>query len=64
VFAIDPMHAARVALLEGAACALLREAARDYEPNDEPDGIVVRLTAEGLDVEYTRGGMPVGGEGF
>jgi len=79
------MHAARLALLEGALCALLRAAAENFEElNDYPDGISVasafsttcqifangsiyyirfRMDADGLDIEYTRGGMPVGGEG-
>lgn len=59
----DPMHAARLAQLEGALCALLREAAGDHEPNDTPDGVIARLNREGLDLEYTRGGIVVAGEG-
>lgn len=61
---IDPMHAARLAQLEGALCALLREAASGHEPNTSPDGIAVTLDTDGLDIEYTRGGLPVGGEGL
>lgn len=61
--AIEPMHAARLANLEGALCALLREAAQDLDPNHQPDGVTARLDADGLDLEYTRGGMPVAGEG-
>lgn len=61
---IDPMHAARLANLEGAMCALLREAASDHDVNSVPDGIAVTLDADGLDIEYTRGGLPVGGEGL
>lgn len=61
---IDPMHAARLAQMEGAVCALLREASADHDVNDIPDGIVIRLDRDGLDIEYTRGGIPVGGEGL
>jgi hypothetical protein len=61
---IEPMHAARLANLEGALCALLREAASDHEPNDTPDGITVRLDRDGIDIEYTRGDLPVAGEGL
>ena len=60
---VDPMHAARLAQLEGALCALLREAATDFDVNDAPDGIAVTMQHDSLDVEYTRGGIPVGGEG-
>lgn len=60
----DPMHLARLANLEGALCALLREAANDQEPNEQPDGIAVRLDQDGLDIEYTRAGLPVAGEGL
>jgi hypothetical protein len=60
----DPMHCARLAQLEGALCALLRDAASDHEPNDMPDGISVRLDNDGIDIEYTRGGLPVAGEGL
>jgi hypothetical protein len=59
---IDPMHAARLAQLEGALCALLRAAGADHEPNDVPDAIAVRLDSEGVDIEYQRGGLPVAGE--
>lgn len=59
----EPMHAARLANLESALCALLRCAAQEYEPNEAPDSISVNLDADGLDIEYRRGGMPVGGEG-
>lgn len=61
---IDPMHAARLANVEGAMCALLREAAADHEPNDVPDGVSVTLDAHGIDITYTRGGLPVAGEGL
>lgn len=61
---IDPMHVARLAQLEGALSALLREVACDYEPNDQPDAIAVRMDAEGLDIEYIRGGIAVAGEGI
>ncbi|HWI05603.1 MAG TPA: hypothetical protein VNT52_17485 [Acidimicrobiales bacterium] len=61
---VDPMHAARLAQLEGAVCSLLREAANDHDANDAPDGLIVRLDQDGIDIEYTRGGMPVGGEGI
>lgn len=58
------MHLARLALLEGALLALLREAGADHEPNEIPDGLTVRMDRDGLDIEYTRGGLPVGGEGL
>jgi len=61
---IDPMHAARLANVEGALCALLREAASDHEANDAPDAVSVRLDQDGIEIEYTRGGIPVGGEGL
>lgn len=61
---IDPMHAARLAQLEGALLGLLREAGQGEDPNDMPDGISVTLDASGLDVEYRRGPVPVGGEGL
>lgn len=62
--ALDPMQAARLAQLEGAMCALLRECASQLDPNDQPDGLTVRLHPEtGLDLEYTRGGIVVVGEG-
>lgn len=61
---IDVMHAARLAQLEGAACALLREFSGGVDPDELPDGIVVRLGPDSLDIEYTRGGRPVAGEGL
>ena len=61
---IDALHAARLAQLEGAMCALLREAAADHDANDAPDGIVVRMDVDGVDIEYLRGPMVVGGEGL
>jgi len=62
VFPVDPMHAARLANLEGAACALLRAASRDHDANDAPDGIVIRLQGGEFDIEYTRGRFPIAGE--
>ncbi len=59
----DPMHLARLAQLEGALCALLRDAANDHDVNDCPDGVTATLNADGLDIEYTRGGLTVAGEG-
>lgn len=58
------MHAARLAQAEGALLSLLRAAGDGEEPNDMPDGIVVTLDGDGIDIEYTRGGIPVGGEGL
>jgi hypothetical protein len=58
------MHAARLAMLEGALCALFREAMEVEDPNEAPDGIVVHMDANGLDIEYTRGGIPVAAEGL
>lgn len=62
--AIAPLHAARLALLEGALLALLRAAADDEEPNDVPDGISVSYDGGHIEIEYTRGGLPVAGEGL
>lgn len=61
---IDAMHAARLALLEAGLLALLREAADGQEPNDIPDSIVATLDANGIDIEYRRGVIAVGGEGL
>lgn len=61
---VDPLHAARLAQLEGAMCALLREASAQDAPNDLPDSITAELKADGLDVTYWRGGVPVAGEGI
>lgn len=58
----DPMHFARMAQLEAALLALLREAQRE-ETFDEPDGISAHLTPAGLDVTYWLGGIAVSGEG-
>lgn len=58
------LHAARLAQLEGALCALLREAAADQHPNQQPDGVSVRMDVDGVEIEYTRGGLPVAGEGL
>lgn len=59
------LHAARLANLEGALCALLREAGIE-DPNDAPDGLTVRAYVdEGqsvIELEWTRGGIPVAGE--
>lgn len=60
----EALHIARLALLEGALCALLRESRFGEDPNDQPDGISVHLTDEGIDIVYTRAGVPVGGEGM
>lgn len=59
----DAMHLALLANLKGAMCALLRDAAIDGEPNDAPDGLTVVLGEDGLDLTYTRGHVPVAGEG-
>lgn len=63
----DPMHLARLAQLEGALCALLREvyeAALLSEPTAAPDSISATLTHDGLEIEYRCCGTPVGGEGL
>lgn len=60
----DPLHAARLANLEGALCALLREATAGEHPNDVPDSITVELKDGAIDITYLRGGVPVGGEGL
>lgn len=58
------LHVVRLAQMEAAAHALLREACADHGPNDTPDGVTIRLEADGIDIEYTRGGTPVAGEGI
>lgn len=64
MFSVDPMHAARLAQLEGALLALLRESVANLDPNDAPDGVTARLDGDGLDLEYSRAGRPVAGEGL
>jgi hypothetical protein len=58
------MHAARLAAAHDALLALLCEQQGDGAPSD---GITVVLGRDddgtSLDVTYTRGGMPVSGEG-
>lgn len=61
---VSPLHAARLAMLEGALLALLREAAEDEDPNDMPDGISASFDGTSVEIEYTRGGIPVAGEGL
>lgn len=61
---IEPLHAARLAMLEGALCALLREAHAGDEPYDWPNEIRVTLGPLGIDIEYMQDGRPVGGEGL
>lgn len=58
------MHAARLAALEGAVLALLREAQQEQ---DGPDGleVSVQLTFDGavsIDLQWLSGGLPVAGE--
>ncbi len=60
----DALHAARLAAVESALTALLREAAAEHDANSKPDALCVRLDADGIDIEYLRGGFPVAGEGF
>lgn len=59
---IEPMHAARLAQLEGALLALLCHA--QDEGADVPDAITAELGPAGLDLTFWRGGQPVGGEGL
>jgi hypothetical protein len=63
---MQALHMARLANLEGAICALLREATQAEDPNDTPDGLNVRVYVDAgqsvIDLEYTRGGIPVAGE--
>ncbi len=58
------LHAARLAQLEGALLGLLRGDVDD--PNDAPDGLTVRIFGDSgiqvIELEYTRGGIPVAGE--
>ena len=58
----EALHAARLAQLEGALCALLREGAIDDDPNTVPDGLTVRFDGQSIELEYTRGGIAVAGE--
>lgn len=60
----EALHAARLAAVESALLALLREAAADLDANSQPDALAVRLDADGIDIEYLRAGFPVAGEGF
>lgn len=60
----NAMHAARLALLEAGLISLLREAADGQTPNDVPDSITATLDADGIDIEYRRGLIAVGGEGI
>lgn len=62
MFGADPLHAARLANLEGALLALLREAGCGTPPNDVPDGMAVRIDADGIDIQYLRGSIAVAGE--
>jgi len=59
---VSPLHAARLALLHAALSSLLLAAADDEEPNDIPDGVAVTFDGTSVDIEYTRGGIPVAGE--
>jgi hypothetical protein len=62
---IDPMHAARLALLEAALAALLRAHCDDYNPGDVvPDGIAVTMNTGGMSIDYLIGATPVAGEGL
>lgn len=58
------MHAARLAMLEAGLLALLREASDGQPPNDMPDSIIATMDADGIDIEYRRGPIAVGGEGI
>lgn len=60
----DPLHAARLAMLEGSMLALLREAAQDFGPNDAPTSLTAELSESGIDLSYCRNGFPVSGEGL
>jgi hypothetical protein len=60
----DAMHAARLAVLEGAVVALLREA---RQQDGGPDGLTVVALTEvdgfvSIDIEYTRDGVQIAGE--
>ena len=61
----EAMHAARLVMLEGALCALLREAAG---VDGGPDGIKVeafhdlQINELVIDIQYTRDGIQVAGE--
>jgi len=59
----EPMHCARLALLEGALLALLRELAHDPLQVEKPDEVCAILGDDGLTLEYYRAGMPIAGKG-
>jgi hypothetical protein len=61
---VNAAHIARLALLEAALSAVLREA-QGAEPFDEPDAVQVTLSASAGsvgEVTYMRDGHAVGGE--
>lgn len=57
------MHAARLASLEAALSALLREAQTDV-PFDTPDAVIVTFDSFGMDIQFTAEGVAVSGEGM
>lgn len=56
----DPLHAARLAQLEGALLALLREAQQEHDCGDE---VTATLDADGLHIAYLAEGNEFAGEG-
>jgi hypothetical protein len=61
---VNAFHAARMVAVEAAARSLLAEAQEDT-PFDTPDGVSIIFSPEhGLEVNYTRDGVAVGGEGL
>lgn len=56
------MHVARLASLEAALSALLREAQTDV-PFDTPDALTVTFDAFGMDIQFMAEGVGVSGEG-
>jgi len=61
---VDAYHAARLVAVEAALRSLLAEA-QTSDAHDAPDAVEAAFTADGgLDVTYTRHGVPVSGEGM
>ncbi len=61
----EALHIVRLGLLKDHLRSVLCEAASGEHPNDMPDGISATLDSDGsMDIEYTRGGIPVAGEGM
>lgn len=64
---VEPIHAAYLASLQGALVCLLNELNSDHQ-SLVADGLTVHLELDGgvysVDIEYTKQGIPVAGEGL